>query len=100
MFIIMKTKIISTIIGLCLVISALPMVSFADSGIYKAEFFVYIMPLILMISSYLIAYNLGAKESICVLCCFIALILSAVILVITQRNKKNIQFVIVKLEEN
>lgn len=66
-----------------------------NSKIYKAEFIVYVLPMILMLLSYIVAYSLNASEGVCVLSCFIALAVSAAVLVLTQRNKKGIQHIII-----
>ena len=71
-----------------------------SSTIYKAEFFVYILPLLLMVFCYALSYKLGASEAVCIFSSFVALAVSALILVLTQKNKKNIQHTIVKLKEN
>ena len=66
--------------------------------IYKAEFLVYILPMILMLAGYLIPYLLGAYNGICVLTSFAALAAGAVFLVASQKNKKQIQPVIVRIK--
>ena len=50
---------------------------------------VYIMPMVLFLLGYAIAYLLDAKEGICVAVSFAALILGAAIMVYTQRVRKN-----------
>lgn len=67
----------------------------STKDVYKAEVIVYIMPIALLIIGYLIASMLGAAEGICVLVAFIALAAGALIVVLTQRNKKGISFEIV-----
>ena len=65
--------------------------------IYRAEFIVYILPLVLMIAGYAAAMLAGAREGICILSAFGALIASAVILVVTQRGKSKIHHTITKV---
>ncbi len=59
--------------------------------VFGAAALVYIMPIVLFILGYALAYLVGATEGICILVSFLALILSAVILVLSQRQKKNRQ---------
>ena len=70
-----------------------------SSLIYKAEFLVYILPMLFLVAGYVCAYKFGASEGICILCGFLALVLSAVILVISQRNRKSIVHVITRIQE-
>ena len=58
------------------------------SLVFNAAMLVYVMPLILFLLGYALAYALGASEGICILVSFAALIASAVILVLSQRAKK------------
>ena len=70
--------------------------------IFGAAALVYLMPIALMLLAYALAYALGAGEGLCVLASFAALLVSAVILVLSQRIKKNtdgIQFEIVRTAE-
>jgi len=70
--------------------------------IFGAAALVYLMPVALMLLAYALAGVLGAGEGLCVAASFAALLLSAVILVLSQRTKKNkdaIQFEIVRLAE-
>lgn len=60
-----------------------------SSKIYKATLLVYILPIMLVVAGYLIAALLGAGEGLCVASSFIGLILGAVIIVLSQRYKKN-----------
>lgn len=70
----------------------------SESGkIYKAEFVVYILPMVLMIAGYVIAMLAGAKEGMCILVAFLALAVSAVILIINQRGKSQIHHTITKI---
>ena len=55
-----------------------------------------------MLLSYGIAFVLKASEGICILVSFLALLLSAGVLVVSQRSKKNqnrIQFEIIRFAE-
>ena len=69
--------------------------------IFNAVLLVYIMPLVLFIAGYAVAYLLGASENICIVVSFAMLIVSAVILVQTQRRKKkkSIDFNIIEICE-
>lgn len=60
-----------------------------SSKIFKAAALVYIMPLILLISAYALAYAAGAGEGICIICSFLGLLLGAGILVLSQKKRKN-----------
>ena len=73
----------------------------SSSVIFGAAMLVYVMPLMFFITGYIAAYLLGASEGICVLISFIALIISAVILVMSQRSKKkkDIKFDIIEICE-
>ncbi len=62
-----------------------------SSTVFGAAALVYIMPIVLFLLGYALAYLAGATEGICILVSFLALILSAVILVLSQRQKKNRQ---------
>jgi len=58
-----------------------------SSRIYGAALMVYILPMVLALAGYFIAYGIGAAEGICILGSFLGLALGAVILVVTQRRK-------------
>lgn len=58
-----------------------------SSRIYGAALMVYILPMVLALAGYFIAYAMGAAEGLCILCSFLGLGLGAVILVVTQRRK-------------
>lgn len=60
-----------------------------SSRIFKAAALVYIMPLVLLISAYALAYAAGASEGICIVCSFLGLVLGAGILVLSQKKRKN-----------
>ncbi len=68
------------------------------SSVFKAVFLVYVLPLVLFLSGYLFAYRLGAAENICILISFLALILSAAIIIIIHNRfsvKQEIQYEII-----
>lgn len=62
---------------------------------------VYILPIVLFLAGYLIAFALGASEGLCIAVSFASLALSAALLVISQKRKKDnaITFTIVKIYE-
>ena len=72
-----------------------------SSGVYGAVIKVYIMPLVLFLAGYLIAMAFGASEGACIAVSFAALILSAVILVLSQKKKKAnaITFTIIEIKD-
>ena len=62
-----------------------------SSAVFGAAALVYVMPIVLFILGYALAFLAGASEGVCILVSFVALVLSAVILVLSQRKKKNQQ---------
>lgn len=58
-----------------------------SSRIYGAALMVYILPMVLALLGYFVAYGFGAAEGLCIVGCFLGLALGAVILVVTQRKK-------------
>ena len=60
-----------------------------SSKIFGAAALVYIMPIALFILGYALASLVGAAEGVCVAVSFAALLLSALILILSQRMKKN-----------
>ena len=60
-----------------------------SSKIFGAAALVYIMPIVLFILGYALASLAGAAEGVCVAVSFAALLLSALILILSQRMKKN-----------
>ena len=62
-----------------------------SSAVFGAAALVYIMPMVLFILGYALAYLAGASEGVCIAVSFLALLLSAAILVWSQRKKKNQQ---------
>ena len=59
------------------------------STVFRAAALVYLMPIALFILGYALASLAGAGEGLCIAVSFAALVLSAVILVVSQRAKKN-----------
>ena len=60
-----------------------------SSKVYGAILLVYIVPVILAVLGCFAAYAAKAEEGIVILCTFLGFILGAVILVLSQRMKKN-----------
>ena len=60
-----------------------------SSKIYGAALLVYIMPLILFMAAYALAYVSGAGEGLCIAISFLGLALGAAIMVLSQRLKKD-----------
>ena len=58
-----------------------------SSRIFGAALMVYILPMVLALVGYFVAYSVGAGEGLCILSSFIGLGLGAVLLVVTQRRK-------------
>ena len=74
-----------------------------SSRIYGAALMVYILPMVLALAGYFIAYAAGAAEGLCILGSFLGLGLGAVILVVTQRKKMAkdpITFDIIEFQKN
>lgn len=71
------------------------------SVIFNAALLVYVMPLVFFVAGYAIASALGAGEGLCIAVSFTALLLSAVLLVLTQKKKKHkpIDYNIIKICE-
>ena len=64
---------------------------------------VYVLPMVLALAGYFIAYAAGAAEGLCILATFLGLAVGAVILVVTQRKKMAkdpITFDIVQFQAN
>ena len=71
-----------------------------SSKIYGAAMLVYILPIVLVVFGYAVAYAAGAGEGLCVAASFAGLLIGAAIIVMSQRlgkNKKPITFDIVQL---
>lgn len=60
-----------------------------SSKVYGAILLVYIMPIVLLLLGYFLAYSGGASEGICILCSFLGLLAGAAITVFSQKLKKN-----------
>lgn len=74
-----------------------------SSRIYGAALMVYILPMVLALFGYFLAYALGTGEGLSILSSFIGLGLGAVILVVTQRKKMAkdpITFDIIAFQDN
>ena len=63
----------------------------SSKKIFSAALLVYIMPLLFFLVGFVVSSALGASEGICVLVSFLSLILSAAVLIITQKNKTGSQ---------
>ena len=72
-----------------------------SAEVYGAVLMVYIVPMLLFLAGYLIAYALGASEGVCIAASFLALIVSAVLLVLSRKKKKEnaITFTIIRIIE-
>ncbi len=72
-----------------------------SAKVFGAVLTVYILPIVLFLAGYLIAFALGASEGLCIAVSFASLALSAALLVISQKRKKDnaITFTIVKIYE-
>ena len=69
-----------------------------NTAVFSAALMVYIMPLVLFLIGYFVSYALGASTGICILVSFLCLVLSAFILVRSQKNipdEKKITFDII-----
>jgi len=60
-----------------------------SSKIFRAAALVYIMPLVLLLAAYALASAAGAIEGVCIACSFLGLCLGGVILVLSQKKRKN-----------
>ena len=71
-----------------------------SSKVYGAIFLVYILPIILAVLGYVLAWKLGAGEGLCILATFAGIGLGGVIVVLSQRRNKNpITFDIISLQQ-
>ena len=59
-----------------------------SSKIFGAAILVYVVPLLLFLLGYLVAHLAGGGEGLCIAASFSGLLLGAVILVLTQKNRK------------
>lgn len=64
-------------------------ISSKTSFVFGAAILVYVMPLALFLLGFAVAYMLGAGEGICVLVSFLGLVLGAVIIVLSERLKRD-----------
>ncbi|MBQ5406417.1 MAG: SoxR reducing system RseC family protein [Oscillospiraceae bacterium] len=62
-----------------------------SSTVFGAAALVYLMPIVLFLLGYALAFLAGAAEEICIAVSFAALLLSGVILVLSQKHKKKQQ---------
>ena len=71
-----------------------------SSHVYGAILLVYIVPILLAVIACFSAYAAGAAEGVCVLFTFVGFILGSVVVVLTQKLRKNknpITFTIIKI---
>ena len=71
-----------------------------SSKVYRAEILVYIIPMLLLVGGYVAAMLAGAGEGLCVLAGFALMLIGVALVVFSQRKKKEIQFVIVRLKDD
>lgn len=74
-----------------------------SSRVFSAAMLVYVMPLVLFLAGYVIAYLCGAPEGLCVAASFLGLVLGGVILVLSHKKwkeKNPITFDIIRYAEN
>ena len=62
-----------------------------SSKVYGAIMLVYVLPVVLAVLCCFIAYAAGASEGVCILCTFFGFALGAVLIVLSQRLKKDKQ---------
>ena len=60
-----------------------------SSKVFGAILLVYVMPLALLVTAYVLAHLAGAGEGLCIAASFLGLLLGAAIIVLSQRLKKN-----------
>lgn len=60
-----------------------------SSRVFSAAMLVYVMPLVLFLIGYAVAYILGASEGLCVAVSFCGLVIGGVVLVVSQRMRKD-----------
>jgi len=88
-------------------ISALPgqkvLIETQSSKVYKAAFWVYILPFIFFFIGYAVAAALGAGETLCMLVSFLAFCIAVTLMVVKHRKqdqKDKIEFNIIQLMES
>lgn len=77
-------------------------ISSKSSRVYSAAILVYVVPMVLLVLGYVLAYNLGTSEGICILASFIGLVMGAVIIVLNHKSwkeKNPITFDIIKFAD-
>ena len=60
-----------------------------SSRVYRAILLGYILPIVLAIFGYFLAYTLGASEGICIVATFLGIVLGGIIIVLSQRLKRD-----------
>lgn len=72
-----------------------------SSKVYGAILLVYVLPIVLAVLGYFLAWTAGAAEGLCILTTFAGIVLGAVIVVLSQRLKKSdgISFEIISYQE-
>lgn len=60
-----------------------------SSRVFSAAMLVYVMPLVFFLVGYAVAYALGAGEGLCVGVSFGGLVIGGIVLVVSQRMRKN-----------
>lgn len=72
-----------------------------SSTVFSAAILVYVVPLLLFLAAYALAYLAGAGEGVCIAVSFLGLIVGAAVIVASQRlrrNKNPITFDIIKFD--
>ncbi len=59
-----------------------------SSKVYRAVVLVYILPVLLALAGYFLAYAAGASEGMCIICTFLGILLGALLLVLSQRLRR------------
>ena len=62
--------------------------------VMKAAVLAYILPMAVMVCAFAVAYSMGLSEGLCVAVSFAALVLTAAVLVVTDRRRKKITYTI------
>jgi len=60
-----------------------------SSKVYGAIALVYVLPILLALAGYFLAYAAGAKEGVCILCTFLGVLLGGVVIVMSQRLRRD-----------
>ena len=69
----------------------------SSKEVYKAEFLIYIIPILLLVIGYFIPTLFNAKELISVICGFTLMIIGVLVIVSLQKGKTGIKFEIVRV---